>query len=171
MRTGDSVVVSTIVAVDPHTAFDIFTEEIEAWWKPKVRHLFQKDRRGVVKFEPGPCGRLVEVYDDGSESAFEVGRVRTWAPGERLVFEWRQAGFGVNEMTEVEVLFEAVEKGTRVTVEHRGWNLLALDHPSRHGYTGEAFTTMIGLRWAELFTALKAHSAHKHEAGIGHHET
>jgi hypothetical protein len=88
MMTADSVVVSTIVAVDRHTAFSIFTEEMEAWWKPKVRHLFQKDRPGVMKFEPGPYGRLVEVYDDGPESLFEVGRVRTWTPGERLVFEW-----------------------------------------------------------------------------------
>jgi hypothetical protein len=56
MKTADRVSVTTVVAVDPLTAFSIFTEEIDAWWKPKVRHLFRKDRTGVMKFEPGHRG-------------------------------------------------------------------------------------------------------------------
>jgi hypothetical protein len=74
----------------------------------------------------------------------------------RLVFAWRPAGFAPHEPTEVEVRFEPAERGTRVTVEHRGWDALPAVHPSRHRYTGGAFTSMIGLRWADLLTAMRS---------------
>jgi hypothetical protein len=60
LNTADSVSVTTVVAVDPLTAFSVFTEEIGTWWRPKVRGLFRRDRTGVMKFEPGPHGRLLE---------------------------------------------------------------------------------------------------------------
>jgi uncharacterized protein YndB with AHSA1/START domain len=163
LKTADSVSVTTLVAVDPLTAFSIFTEEIEAWWKPRVKDLFRKSWTGVMKFEPGPPRRLIEVYSDAPDDPFEVGRVLTWAPGERLVFEWRQGNFGESDATEIEVRFEAVEKGTRVTIEHRGWGTLPLQHPARHGYSGDAFTNMIGLRWADLLTAFRAHAVYRAE--------
>ena len=63
------------------------------------------------------------------------------------------------QRTEVEVRFEPApldtRAGTRVTIEHRGWDALPADHPARHGYTGNAFTSMIGLRWADALTAVR----------------
>jgi hypothetical protein len=88
-------------------------------------------------------------------SRSKIGRVLAWDPAQRLVFEWRQEGFSTADRTEVEVRFEAVSAGTRVTVEHRGWDALAADHVARHGYTGNAFTSMIGLRWSDALTALR----------------
>lgn len=119
-----------------------------------------------MKFEPGPSGRLLEVYAETPEDPFEVGRVLTWAPGERLIFEWRQGNFRPTDVTQVDIRFEAVEKGTRVTIEHRGWDTLPLNHPARQGYSGEAFTNMIGLGWADLLTALKAHSVHRNRSNV-----
>jgi hypothetical protein len=156
LSSTDSVTVSTVVAVDPVTAFSIFTEEIGTWWKPKVRHLFREDRTGTMRFEPGPGGRLLEVYAEAPGEPFEVGRILIWVPAKHLVFEWRQGTFAPNEVTQVEVRFEAVRGGTRVTIEHRGWDTLALDHRARHGFHGEAFANMVGLRWADLLTAFKA---------------
>ena len=146
----DCVTVSTIVAVDPATAFAIFTAEIGAWWKPKVPGLFRRGRNGILKFD---SGRLLEIDNHGEP--FEIGRVLAWEPARRLVVEWRQEGFAPGDRTEVEVSFEAVATGTRVTVEHRGWDALAANHPARHGATGNAFTSMIGLRWADALTALR----------------
>jgi len=154
MTAAEIVSVTTVVDVDPATAFAVFTGDIAVWWKPKVKYLFQAGRTGVMKFEPGEGGRLLEEYNDAPP--FEVGRVLTWAPGERLVFEWRQAGFAPHEITHVDVRFEAVSSGTRITLEHRGWEALPPDHPARRGYTGSAFTSMIGLRWADLLTAFRA---------------
>ena len=147
----DCVTVSTIVAVDPATAFAIFTSEIDLWWKPKVHGLFRPGRNGTLKFDNG---RLMEIDTFGEP--FEIGRILAWEPARRLVFEWRQEGFAPGERTEVEVRFEAAPPGTRVTVQHRGWDALATHHPARHGVTGNAFTSMIGLRWADALTALRS---------------
>jgi len=153
MNTTEIVKVTTIVAADPATAFAIFTNEIGLWWKPKV-DLFRKDRKGVMRFQ---AGRLIEAYESGE--AFEVGRVLEWTPGNRLKFEWRQGDFAPGDVTEVEVRFEAANGGTRVTLEHRGWDRIAAAHPARHGYTGEAFVSMVGLRWADVLTAFRARAA------------
>lgn len=165
MSNTDAVSVTTVVAVDPATAFAAFTEEIEMWWRPRVKRLFRQDRAGVMKFEPGPGGRLIEVHDDAPGEPFEVGRVLAWVPGQRVMFEWRQGDFGPNDVTEVDVRFEAVKNGTRVTLEHRGWDKLPANHPARHGYTGDAFASMIGLRWADLLTALRSHPRNSRQNG------
>ena len=149
----DCVTVSTVVAVDPVTAFAIFTSEIGAWWKPKVPGLFRPGRTGTLKFDGG---RLFEIDTQGER--FEIGRVLAWDPAYRLVIEWRQDDFAPGDRTEVEVRFEAVPAGTRVTVKHRGWDTLAVNHPARHGATGNAFTSMIGLRWADALTGLRSTS-------------
>lgn len=165
MSVTDRISVTTVVAVDPATAFAVFTEEIETWWKPRVKHLFRQDRAGKLRFQPGPSGRLIEVHDDAPSQPFEVGRVLVWEPGQRLTFEWRQGNFGPNDVTEVDVRFEAVKNGTRVTLEHRGWDKLPADHPARHGYTGDAFASMVGLRWADLLTALRSHARSSRQNG------
>jgi hypothetical protein len=55
----------------------------------------------------------------------------------------------------VEVRFEAEGESTRVTVTHRGWDGISGDHPSRHGWTGEAFTQLIGLGWADRLVGFR----------------
>jgi hypothetical protein len=149
--------VTTFVAVDPAEAFHVFTQETDFWWKRGPRFRFGGERRGVVAFEGGAGGRLTETFEDGD--VFEVGKVRVWEPGARLVFEWRGRAFAPGEITEVEVRFEPRPGGTRVVLEHRGWEALRKEHPVRHGLDGEAFTSMIGLWWGELATALRARVA------------
>jgi uncharacterized protein YndB with AHSA1/START domain len=146
----DCVTITTVVTVDPAAAFDIFTSEIAAWWSPKVRGMFQPGCDGTLSFQEG---RLVETYDN--HATFDIGRVLDWEPPERLAFEWRQEGFAPGERTEVEVLFEAIAEGTRVTVRHSRWDTFPAGHPARHGYTGTAFSGMIGLRWADALTGLR----------------
>ena len=78
-----------------------------------------------------------------------------WEPGRRLVFEWRNRNFTNGEITEVEIVFEGTLEGTRVVLEHRGWSVLADDHPARHGLEGLAFTRLIGSWWGDLFASLR----------------
>jgi uncharacterized protein YndB with AHSA1/START domain len=112
-------VTSTTVAADPHTAFEVFTGGIARWWR-RGTHYWNDPGRGLrVEFEPGVGGRFLEVYDDG---AFEIGRVTAWEPGERLGFTWREATWDATAATTVDVRFEAVDGGTRVTVRHGGWD-------------------------------------------------
>ena len=148
------VMVAVRVAVDPATAFRVFTDDIGAWWIGGPRYGFQPSRRGVMRFEPGVGGRLVETYEDGE--VYEVGRVLVWEPGQRLVFQWRGTNFADDQVTEVEVRFRARDGGTRVTVEHRGWEVLPPDHPARHGLDHGPFLRLMGQSWTELLEAAKA---------------
>ena len=159
MSSTDSVRVTTVVPVDPAAAFEVFTGQVDAWWKRGPRYRPGRLRLGVMRFEPsGVGGRLLEVYDEAAGDAFELGRVLVWKPAEQLVFEWRARNFEPGQRTEVEVRFEAVSGGTRVTLEHRGWDAIPVDHASRHGWGASgAFTSMIGLFWADLVTSLRSH--------------
>ena len=156
MNATDSITVTTLVDVDPETAFTIFTEEIESWWVPRIPRLFRNNGSGRLHFETGPNGRLLETYTSDNVEPFEVGRILTWSPPSRLAFEWRQGDFAPNERTRVEVLFEPEGEATRVTVVHSGWDLLPAKHPSKLGYSGEALRSMLALRWADLIVAFRA---------------
>ena len=155
MSGPDAVRVTTLVGVAPETAFAVFTEEVDAWWRREPRFRFSPGRTGVLRFESGTGGRLVEIYDEGAGDLFEIGRVRIWEPPRRLVFGFRTASFEREETTEVEVLFERAESGTRVTIEHRGWSGLPARHPARRGLSGGAFTSMIGAQWGDLVVRLR----------------
>ena len=155
MKSTDNVTVTTILAVDPGDAFRFFTEEVDLWWRQGPRYRPAVKGEGTLRFEPRVGGRLLEVYDEKKGDAFEIGRVLVWEPGERLVFDWRARNFEPGEKTVVEVRFEREGAGCRVTLEHRGWDSIPAEHAVRHGWTGEAFSSMIGLRWADLLVSLR----------------
>jgi hypothetical protein len=159
MRAAEVATVTTLVAVDPVRAFDVFTSEIGQWWKSGPRYRFDPEKSGTMRFEPGVGGRLMEVHDAKTGAGFEVGRVLVWEPGARLVFEFRGRDFAPGERTEVEVRFEAEGQGTRLILEHRGWGTIRPGHPARHGHSGQAFGDMIGLWWADLLVAIRARAA------------
>ena len=84
-----------------------------------------------------------------------VGLLLVRLPGERLVLSWRLPSFAESDGTEVDVRFDAVDGGTRVSVEHRGWDDLRPDHPARHGKQGRDYEYMKASLWAENLTALR----------------
>jgi len=157
---GDAATVSVFVAVDPATAFEVFTREIDRWWKHGPRYRIAGKRSGILSFEPGPGGRLFESFETaGGARTFDVGRVIAWEPPSRLVLEWRGVNFKPHEKTLVEVRFAPQRSGTLVTVRHSGWSSLPTDHPARHGLVGADFSRMIGLWWADLMRSLREHTA------------
>ena len=156
MPAPDCVTVTAIVEVDPETAFRIFTEEVDLWWKRGPRFRFRPGQDGTLRFEPGEGGRFVEIYDEVSGDAYEIGRILSWEPGKRLLFECKARKFERHQVTVVEVQFESTDGGTRVTVNHRGWDAIPADHPARRGMVGEAFEGMMGLWWADQLVMLKS---------------
>jgi uncharacterized protein YndB with AHSA1/START domain len=154
--SGDPVRVSVSVAVPPTVAFQVFTGEIDRWWRRGAKFRNAGRRAGFVRLEPHVGGRLFESVDskDG-ELIFEVGRVHVWDPPTRLAFSWRNANFAPDEVTNVTVEFAPISSGTLVTVTHVGWGALREDHPARHGLQGAAFSRMIGLWWGEQMTSLR----------------
>ena len=86
---------------------------------------------------------MVEVAPGKPNEAFEVGKIHVWEPAARLVFDFRVLAFEPGENTVVDVRFESDPGGTRVTVEHRGWDEIRADHPARHALGGGAFDAMM----------------------------
>jgi uncharacterized protein YndB with AHSA1/START domain len=153
---GDQCVVSMTVAADPETAFAVFTQEIDQWWRrgPRFRHFAAE--RGLIALEAKLNGRVFESYNsEQGERVIEIGRIHVWDPPRRLLFEWRGSNFAPNEHTQVEVLFTAIGAGTKVSVTHRGWAAIAEDHPVRHGLSSTEFIRMIGLWWGEQMSSFR----------------
>jgi uncharacterized protein YndB with AHSA1/START domain len=163
---GDRARVSVTVAVPPALAFEIFTDEIDRWWRRGVKFRHGGARAGFLRIEPRVDGRLFESIDgEQGPHVIEVGRVRVWEPPLRLEFTWRNANFAPHEHTEVEVEFAPYPQGTLVTVTHRGWAALRADHPARHGLQGAAFSRMMGLWWGEQMSSLRECAAHRELTG------
>jgi uncharacterized protein YndB with AHSA1/START domain len=142
------VLISIRVKATPQRAFEAFTREIGAWWKPNALFNFTPRSPGVPSFEGGEGGRFIETLPNGQ--VFEVGTIRVWRPGERLVFGWRCAWFEEGQDTKVEVRFEAVGDETRVTVEHSGWDSVPRENAARHGFP----TTVLLQREAEWWRGM-----------------
>ena len=153
---GDRARVSVAVAVPPSLAFNIFTADIDRWWRRGVKFRHSASRGGLLRIEPQVGGRLFESFDrDGTPIVVEVGRVQVWEPPHCLKFTWRNTNFAADEHTEVEVEFAATASCTLVTVTHSGLSALRVDHPARHGLQGADFSRMIGFWWGEQMTSLR----------------
>jgi hypothetical protein len=106
------VIVKTVqLACDPVRAFAIFSEQASAWWPPGRRHT--GDPHSAIAMLQ--TGRFYERASDGRE--VELGVVREWRPGERLVLDF-YPGSDAAHPTQVTVRFDATDSGTRVTIEH-----------------------------------------------------
>ena len=60
-----------------------------------------------------------------------------------------------DQSTEVDIGFTAIEGGTRLTLEHRGWDSLPPDHPARHGMNDRLFLLTKARWWEDHFAALR----------------
>jgi hypothetical protein len=139
-----SVLVALRVKASPERAFDVFTGEIGAWWRPDPLFAITPRGDGVLAFEGGEQGRLVARLPDGT--IFEIGRVTEWRRGERLAFVWRQGTFAPDQTTRVEVTFAPVGEETRVTVRHFGWTEIPREHAARHGFP-DPITQLRAAEW------------------------
>jgi len=152
------VLVALRVPVPAARAFAAFTEQIADWWQPNGLFQFTEGRTGALAFEPGPDGRLVETYPDGS--SFVVGHIRAWEPPRRLVLSWRQASFAPDQETELHVRFDDLDDPdptgaqTRVVVEHFGWDTIPREHAALHGFALATFQLRFAEWWQTLLDGL-----------------
>jgi uncharacterized protein YndB with AHSA1/START domain len=153
--SGSRVLVAVRVKADPLRAFEVFTGEIAEWWRPNEMFRFTPRSPGIVSFEGGEGGRFAETLPNGK--VFEVGEVKVWRPGERLVFGWRCAWFEDGMATEVEVIFEPVGEGeTRVSVTHSGWDSVPVANASRHGFPNTVFLQREAEWWTNMLASVKS---------------
>ena len=102
---------SVTLPLTPDAAFELFTQKITQWWPLDRRH--SGDPAGEIFLLES--GRFYERARDGRE--VELGIVRSWEMPNRILLDFFVAT-GVDKPTEVEIVFEAREGGTRVTVSH-----------------------------------------------------
>jgi uncharacterized protein YndB with AHSA1/START domain len=116
---------SAHVARPVDEAFAVFTDRIGAWWPLPSHGVFGADAGGLA-FEDG---LLVERATDGRTSVW--GEVVRWEPPHRVVLTWHP-GRDADDSSEVEVRFAPVDGGgTRVELEHRGWERFGEDAVAR----------------------------------------
>ena len=145
------VYVALRVKATPERAFAAFVGEIGAWWRPNI--LFQTTPRpGVLSFEPGPNGRLIETRAGGK--VFEIGRITAWEPPRKLAFSWRQASFPPDLHTEVEVCLEPVGDETRVSIEHRGFDQVPAESAARHRFPDQLLLMRLAEFWRSQIAAV-----------------
>jgi Activator of Hsp90 ATPase homolog 1-like protein len=109
-------------------AFETFTRRIQSWW-PQATHTVYEDKVQDIVFDENVGGRVYERSTAGEEA--EWADVVAWEPPHRFVLRWR-----VNPErgpTELEVRFKPEGDGTRVDLEHRGWDEIG-DTQGRAGY-------------------------------------
>jgi uncharacterized protein YndB with AHSA1/START domain len=149
--TTDPIRKQLQVRIAPERAFRLFTAEMGSWW-PLDTHSRADDDQTTkdVVFEEETGGRIYEIMTDGTEASW--GRVTTWDPPSRVVFDWRPSDEG--PFTEVDVRFSATEGGgTLVDLEHRGWERLG----DRAAEAREAYASDTG--WGLVFDRAFAQAA------------
>jgi uncharacterized protein YndB with AHSA1/START domain len=121
---------SAVVAAPPEKAFEVFTEGMATWWPIETHSVQAMDKDSgapeAVVFETGPGGRVYERMTNGEQAHW--ANVTAWEPPHRLVLEWKNT----IAPTEVEVRFTPENGGTRVDLEHRGFEALGKDAEESH---------------------------------------
>ena len=112
--TIEAIRKTVLVDFTPEEAFDLFTARIASWWPVRTHSYGGEDVQDVV-LEPRVGGRLYEVTDAGEQ---DWGTVLAWEPPTRLVLDWQ---IGSARGTEVEVTVAPEGPGSRVVLEHRGF--------------------------------------------------
>jgi uncharacterized protein YndB with AHSA1/START domain len=140
-----SVVVRRPVA----ETFALFTDGLDGWW-PLHTHSIAADtfegrvHAESITFEKRPGGRVLERMSDGTEAPW--GTILVWEPPTRFVMSWKPTLVD-GPATEVELMFTPDGDGTRIDLEHRGWELLGPDAVKREGYAEG---------WEQLFAHFRA---------------
>jgi len=133
---------SVTVKRTPAEAFEIFTERIGTWW-PLSQFSLHQAEAATCGIEPRVGGHVYEVAKRGERAVW--GTVLTWDPPRGFSMTWHPGG-EPETAQEVELRFAGVPGGTRVDLEHRGWQKLGAEaKEAREEYEGG---------WATVFEQL-----------------
>ncbi len=127
------------VACAPERAFTLWTERIDTWWPPDHTVTGRGDL--TVVLEPGVGGRIFERTPEGQE--YDWGEVTVWEPPVRLGYLWHLRGERARA-TEVSVRFVPRDgDGTRVEIEHRGWERLGAGAEEGRSRNEQGWRTLV----------------------------
>ena len=122
------------VNCSPETSFKVFCEDMSEWWPGgfggKDAKLYLEGRVG---------GRFYERRPDGTE--YQIGKLTAYQPPSFVAFTWRAPSWDVDTL--VEVRFTAEDSGTRIDLEHSGWEQDAKTRDTHKSYD-DGWVTVLG---------------------------
>ena len=114
------------LALDPPATFEVLVDQ-----------LTLALARAGIRMESGMGGRVLA-------GPLTVGTIVSWRPGEHVALEWHPADWSPDETTAVDLRLERAGDGTRVTLEHRGWDGLVGDADDLVGwFAGEVAAPLL----------------------------
>lgn len=139
------------VECSPEDSFKVFCVDMANWWPGGFGG---KDSKLHLEGEVG--GRFYERRGDGTE--YEIGRVTAYQPPSLVAFTWRAPSWDAT--TQVEIRFTAESGGTRIELEHSGWEQSEKTRDARNNYESGWGTIL------EHYQAVFAAAANHGEGGI-----
>lgn len=131
---------SFVVACPVEHAFAIWTARTSAWWPADHTATGRGDLEIVL--EPRIDGRIFERTPAGEE--VDWGWVTHWEPPHRLGYRWhlRQDR---RDASDVAIAFTPLpDAGTRVDIEHRGWERLGAAGQDRRDANRRGWDGLLG---------------------------
>jgi uncharacterized protein YndB with AHSA1/START domain len=127
-------------------AFRVFTDGIASWWPLESHSIEAMGPDGArvpetVVLEGRAGGRLYERTSAGEEGYW--GTVTHWEPPHRVVIAWK-VNPDAAAPTEIDVRFAADGAGTRVELEHRGWERLGASAGEARASYASGWVTVLG---------------------------
>ena len=113
------------VDCSPGHAFETWTARFGSWW-PASHSVTGRDDLDIV-LETRLGGRIFERTPAGEEH--DWGEVTIWEPPRRLGYLWHLRRDRA-DATDVEIRFLRSGAGTRVEIEHTGWERLGAEGQS-----------------------------------------
>ncbi len=120
MIAPDPIVLSVDLPVPADQAFELFASRFADWW-PVATHSLSRDVATVCRIRCEAGGAVEELSPDGKPHRW--GTVEIFEPGRQLRFTWHP-GREPDSAQWVDVVFGALDSGSRVTLTHGGWEAL-----------------------------------------------
>jgi uncharacterized protein YndB with AHSA1/START domain len=114
------IVLAVGLPASPALAFEAFAARLADWW-PAATHSLSRDAATSCRMILEPGGAVEERAPDGTWHRW--GTLQEVEPGRRLRFSWHP-GREPESAQWVDVAFESVAGGSRVTLTHGGWEAL-----------------------------------------------
>ena len=126
------------VACSVEHAFRVWTAGIGTWWP--TDHSVSGAPGLTVVLEPRDDGRIFERTPDGVEHQW--GEITVWEPPRQLAYRWYLRADRA-DATDVSIRFLPTESGTRVEIEHDGWERLGTRAGAWRERNHQGWTTLL----------------------------
>ena len=116
----DPIVKTIDVPCTPDRAFDIFVD-MKSWWPLEKRSMSIMRAGGPatdLRVDARKGGQIVETMLDGSDCLW--GTFQIFERPDRLEMDFHM-GLPADQTGQVEVRFDSIDTGTRVTLTHKNW--------------------------------------------------